>query len=119
MKPALAMVLVALLCLLGLTRSAELGVSPDGLTMQQDAHDDGCETPCPGEAEDGTCAPGCDDCRCCVASGFTAAIHTAAVLPVIDGQGTAHPALLHARFGIWPSEGRPMRVYYPPRSALS
>ncbi len=106
--------LVALLGLLaavgpGFMPRADVGV--DSVTGREDERS--CETPCPGDNEEGECPPDCDACPCCP---------TAASAAVSLGGSSLSYAGLHVRAPDIEAPGQAKdgtrsRVYRPPRRA--
>ncbi|MBW2253783.1 MAG: hypothetical protein JRI25_04210 [Deltaproteobacteria bacterium] len=116
---AIVILLVGVLSALGAGPSASFE-SDDHAHVASLEHSnpvDGCDAPCPGESEDGTCDPGCDDCACCPALTASPAVPGAPPAPtrLAPGYTSDRYALDVGR----PNEGPRSRIFHPPRSALS
>lgn len=71
----------------------------------------GCSERCPGDAQDGSCGPQCDDCRCCAGS-ISALAPVTRTLAMRAQVFLALPAVPEP-----PSPGTHERIFRPPRPA--
>ena len=92
------------------------GLDPSA-TAQQTSPDDGCDEPCPGEDEDGSCSPDCEDCGCCLVLTAGSAV-LGSSLDATLAWTTADPELWAFGVGL-PAQGPRSRIFHPPRRVLS
>jgi hypothetical protein len=90
-------------------------LAEDDCIAEQAGAEDGCDTPCPSEDEDGDCPDGCEGCACCPASASAPAV-------VVASPPSPNPALgsAHAHGYDQSPVSRPgRRLFRPPRTSLS
>ena len=88
---------------------------PAAERAEADAEDSGCETPCPGDDENGDCPPQCDACPCCPSATGQAGVSGAP--PASVARPLAHLAAPSSSGS--PQDGALSRVFHPPRAARS
>ncbi len=120
--PAVTRLLAIALVLWGLALAPELWADDcadcDDCEEEAEHHaeaQDGCESPCDGEGEDGTCPPDCSQCVCC-----PGAASSSLVPAPVNPEAEACPVSAPPPEPADPlPDGLRRRIYRPPRTALS